>query len=88
MKKAYFRFYGELNDFFSPEKNGEVHVHHFKGNPSVKDRIESLGVPHTEIFLILKGEKVIDFSYLVQNNDRISVYPIFQSLNISSKMSV
>ncbi len=31
MNKAFFRFYAQSNDFFPPEKDGEVHIHSFEG---------------------------------------------------------
>jgi len=45
--------------------------------------MEALGVPHTEIDLILVNEKSVDFNYILQNKDRVSVYPVFESLNIT-----
>jgi uncharacterized protein with PIN domain len=46
--------------------------------------IEALGVPHTEVHLILANSEPVDFSYLVQDEDRFSVYPTFRSIDISS----
>ena len=46
--------------------------------------IEALGVPHTEIDLILVNGKSVDFSYILRNEDRVSVYPVFESLNITN----
>ncbi len=83
MKKVYFRFYEELNDFLPPEKRKIKFEHIFIDRTSVKDMIESLGVPHAEIDLILVNGKSVDFSYLVNDNDEISVYPVFESLDIS-----
>ena len=51
---------------------------------SVKDVIESLGVPHTEVDLILANSVPVVFSYLVQHADYISVYPRLTSLDVSS----
>jgi uncharacterized protein with PIN domain len=45
--------------------------------------IESFGVPHTEIDLILVNGRSVDFSHIVGDGDRISVYPVFESLDIS-----
>jgi uncharacterized protein with PIN domain len=45
--------------------------------------IEALGVPHTEVDLILVNSRSVDFSYLVQNGDRISVYPVFETFDIT-----
>ncbi len=84
IKKAYFRFYEELNDFLPEEKRKVRFDHQFIDRTSVKDMIESLGVPHSEIDMILVNGNSVDFSYLVQHNDEISVYPVFESLDISS----
>jgi hypothetical protein len=48
-----FRFYEGLNDFLSKSFRKRAFHICLNGNPSVKDSIESLGVPHTEIDLIL-----------------------------------
>ena len=55
-----------------------------KGRESVKDMIEALGVPHTEVDLILVDGKSVDFNYILQDKDRVSVYPVFESLNITN----
>src|SRR5260370_17033229 len=45
--------------------------------------MEALGVPHTEVDLFLANGQSVDFSYRVQNGDRISVYPGFEAIDIS-----
>lgn len=88
MQVAYFRFYGSLNDFLLPVRQGVTFTHSFAGRVSVKDMIESLGVPHPEIELILANGEAVDFAYLVQDDDRISIYPFFESLNLSPLLRV
>ncbi len=83
MAVATFRFYEELNDFLPDEQRKVEFEHHFDRRASVKDMIESLGVPHTEIELILSNGESVDFSYLVEDGSRISVYPVFESLDIT-----
>jgi uncharacterized protein with PIN domain/sulfur carrier protein ThiS len=83
MKRAYIRFYAALNDFLTPERRAQTTPCSFYVSGSVKDLIESLGVPHTEIELILVNGNPVDFAYRVQDGDRISVYPPFRSLDIS-----
>lgn len=83
MPQARFRFYAELNDFLSPEHRQVTFTHTFELPGSVKDMIESLGVPHTEVDLILVNGASVDFSYRVQDGDQISVYPVFETLDIS-----
>ena len=83
MGTATFRFYEELNDFLPKHWRKTDFALTFEDKRSIKDAIESLGVPHTEIDLILVNGKSVDFQYIVRDNDRVSVYPVFESLNIS-----
>ncbi|HEY59937.1 MAG TPA: Mut7-C ubiquitin/RNAse domain-containing protein [Anaerolineae bacterium] len=85
MPSAQFRFYSELNDFLPRYKRYKYNHLTFNGRQTVKHLIESIGVPHTEVDLILVNGKSDDFSYLVQNGDVISVYPIFESFDISAE---
>jgi uncharacterized protein with PIN domain len=80
-RHAVFRYYAELNDFLPPARRVATFAHSFELPASVKDMIESMGVPHTEIDLILVNGAPVDFSYAVQDGDRISVYPAFQKLD-------
>ena len=84
MKKVYFRFYEELNDFLPEEKHKVRFTHNYIDRTSVKDVIESLGVPHTEVDLILVNVKSVGFDYLINDGDDISVYPVFESLDITN----
>lgn len=83
MDTAQFRFYAELNDFLPEKKRYLSFDHHFEGRVSVKHLIESLGVPHTEVDLILANSKSVPFDYIVADGDLISVYPVFESIDIS-----
>lgn len=86
MSNATFRFYAELNPFLACSKRQVAFDHTFEGRQSIKDMIESLGVPHTEIDLILVGGQSVDFSYLVQDGDHISVYPVFEAFDITPEL--
>ncbi|MBP8974581.1 MAG: Mut7-C ubiquitin/RNAse domain-containing protein [Anaerolineae bacterium] len=88
MSQATFRFYAELNDFLPSSRRQVPFAHRFDGRVSIKDMIESLGVPHTEVDLILVNGESVDFRYLVQDGDRISVYPVFESFDITPLLRV
>ena len=80
---AWFRFYAELNDHLPPARRyGSVEKQFFVP-ASVKDMIENSGVPHTEVDLILINGESSDFSQWVRNGDRVAVYPVFESLDIT-----
>jgi uncharacterized protein with PIN domain len=83
MSRVQLRFYEELNDFLAPRLRKVAFSHAFDRRTSVKDMIESFGVPHTEVDIILINGQSVDFSCIVQNGDRISVYPVFESLDVS-----
>ena len=80
---AHFRFYAELNDFLSPERRMLRFAHPFVDAMPVKEMIEGFGVPHTEVDLILANGEPVDFSYVVRNGDWLSVYPMFEALDIA-----
>jgi uncharacterized protein with PIN domain len=54
----------------------------FSGEASVKDLIESAGVPHTEVDLLIVNGESAEFTYRVHDGDRIAVYPVFEALDI------
>jgi len=83
VNSAKFRFYQELNDFLPLKYKKRTFPYKFKDNPSIKDTIEAIGIPHTEVELILVNGKSVDFNYHLQNGDFVSVYPVFESLDIS-----
>lgn len=83
MPTAYFRFYEELNDFLPPAKRKSEFPYTFQGTPSVKHAIEAIGVPHPEVDLILADGHSVGFSYRIVHRNRVSVYPVFESLDIS-----
>ena len=75
MGRIRYRFYKELNDFIIPKLRNIEIISELNRKASVKDIIESFGVPHTEVALILANEISVDFSYIVQDGDTICVYP-------------
>lgn len=88
MAIADFHFHAELNDFLTPSRRRVSFTYVFEGRGSIKDMIESLGVPHTEVDLILINGDSVDFSYLVQDGDRIGVYPVSESRYFTPTISV
>jgi uncharacterized protein with PIN domain len=83
MKSVSVRFYEELNDFLPMKKRKSTLIIPFSGRQTVKDIIESQGVPHAEVDLILVNGQSVDFARIIRENDQISVYPEFESLDIS-----
>ncbi|MBN1598064.1 MAG: Mut7-C ubiquitin/RNAse domain-containing protein [Bacteroidales bacterium] len=82
-KSAYFRFYAELNDFIPGSRKQRSFKHSFKTPVTVRELLESFGVPLSEVDLVLSNGEPVDLSYMVQEEDNISVYPVFETLDIS-----
>jgi uncharacterized protein with PIN domain len=80
---AEFRFYEELNDFLAAHRRKRAFHHAFSGTPSVKDTIEAIGVPHTEVDLILVDGESVDFARRLHGGERVAVYPVFERFDIS-----
>jgi len=78
------RFYEELNDFLHYSRRKKAFNFILTGKRTIKDIIESLGVPHTEVDLILANQKPVQFGYHAEKDDYISVYPVFEAIDISS----
>ncbi len=88
MREARLRFCAELNDFLPAENRGKLLTRSFSVSGLVRDFVESFGVRHTEVDLVLANGKPIDFSYPVRDGDLISVYRLFESLDIASVCTV
>lgn len=77
------RVYAELNNFLPKRWRHKSFSYPLNGGCSLKHMIESAGIPHTEIELILLNGKSVDFSAEVKAGDRISIYPVFESIDVT-----
>lgn len=82
MASVTIRFYEELNAFLPLEKRKRPFEVDVPRGCTVKALIEDLGVPHTEVDLVLANGESVDFSYRPAQGERISVYPKFESWDI------
>ncbi|MGZ3742350.1 MAG: Mut7-C RNAse domain-containing protein [Pseudobdellovibrionaceae bacterium] len=82
--KIFLRFYNGLNNFLPYAQQGKTVVVKLFQNSTVKDTIESLGVPHPEVDLLLINGESMSFDTLLKDGDHVSVYPMFMNLDISS----
>ena len=79
-RRATVRVYGDLR-FFTGRAEQEVPV----GSPrSVKDLVESIGVPHPEIGLLVCDGRIVGFDHTVTGGDRVAAYPPLRSLPVDS----
>lgn len=78
-----FRFYEELNDHLPADRRKRDFDCPCPGGATVKHAIERLGVPHTEVELILVNGESVGFEHVVRDGDRVSVYPQFESVDVT-----
>lgn len=74
MDVATVRLYGDLKGLAGAPADGRVEVS-FHATRSSKDLVESLGVPHTEVGLLLVDGRAVDFDAPVRTGQRVTVYP-------------
>jgi uncharacterized protein with PIN domain len=83
LRKSVFRFYEELNEHLPESIRKKDFTFEFTGRPSVKNSIQAIGIPHGEVDLILVNGNPVGFDYQMQGGEKISVYPVFESMDIS-----
>jgi len=88
MVMATFRFYEELNDFLPPDRRRQAFPVACAENATVKHQVEALGVPHTEVELILVNGVSVGFGHRLTDGDRVAVYPRFEALDITPLLRV
>jgi uncharacterized protein len=70
------RAYAELADLA-----GDAELEVPFGRPrSVKDLVESVGIPHPEIALLLVDGREVGFEHLLRGGERVAAYPPFHDL--------
>ena len=88
MVTATFRFYEELNDFLPPERRKREFASACARAATTKHMIEALGVPHTEVELILVNGQSVGFDRLLEEGDRVAVFPKFEMLDVTPMLRV
>jgi uncharacterized protein with PIN domain len=88
MVTATFRFYEELNDFLPGERRKQSFSVVCARDASAKHMIEVLGVPHTEVELILANGVSVGFDHRLQDGDRVAVYPKFEALDVTPLLRI
>jgi uncharacterized protein with PIN domain len=73
---ANFRCFGNLPKLLKRRYRRASIEYRFKAHPGVKDAIETMGIPHTEVDVVLANGRSVDFRYQLQPLDTIDVYPV------------
>lgn len=85
---ATFRFYEELNDFLVPSLRGTSFTRRCARAATTKHMIEALGVPHTEVELIIVNGESVGFEHILHDGDRVAVYPVFECFDVTPLVRV
>lgn len=88
MVTATFRFYEELNDFLPPQRRKREFTCTCARAATTKHMIEALGVPHTEVELILVNGESVGFGRLLEEGDRVAVFPKFEMIDVTPILRV
>mgnify|MGYP001827935049 FL=1 len=80
---ARFHFHAGLAELLVRRYRADAPSYRFRDQPGIKDAIEAMGIPHTEVDVILANGLSVNFSYPLQDNDTIDVYPVFADIPIT-----
>ena len=83
MPTAWVRVYEELNNFLPPQKRKRTFAHDFPEGATVSHLLAALGVPSSEVDLVLAGDVSVNLTYKIRDGERISVYPVFETFDIA-----
>jgi len=81
---ALFRFHEGIKELLRPGNREGKFFCPVSRRASVKDVIESLGVPHTEAGRITAEGREVDFSYLPRAGDELDVHGVTPPLDVTS----
>jgi uncharacterized protein with PIN domain len=82
MTAVTFTFHKNLIALLKKERGSRPSfLHHFEPRASIKDVIESLGVPHPLIGRLLVNGSEVDFNYILLDKDNVRVSPLAPPVN-------
>jgi uncharacterized protein len=74
--KVRLSFHGDLNVFLGSKAGEAVVERRLAEKTSIKDVIESCGVPHPEVDLILVDEQTVGFDHTLCNDAKAEIFPV------------
>ena len=75
MTQARFRFHGDLENFLKREFRHQSFPYECARAATLKNAIEALGVPHTEVGRITVNAQPVTLQRIVRAGDEIEIYP-------------
>ena len=86
--RIHFRFHGDLIELLAPSKRCGEYETTVARRTSIKDAVESQGVPHVEVSLLLAGGLPCDWSYLLERDTALDVYSMDDAEDIPDDFRV
>ena len=83
--KLRLRFHGDLNVFLGSKAVDAVIERQLAEKTSIKDVIESCGVPHPEVDLILVDEQTVGFDHTLANDTEVEVFPVENRVTVRTE---
>ncbi len=74
--KVRLRFHGDLSVFLGSKAGDAIIERRLAEKTSIKDVIESCGVPHPEVDLILVDEQTVGFDHTLVNDTKVEVFSV------------
>jgi len=87
-EEIYLRFYEELNDYLPAERRKREFAYQIGGRISIEQMLQALAVPASKVELVLVNGSSVDFSHFLFSGDRVSIYPVFESLDVKSVLRI
>ncbi len=86
--EIHLRLYEELNDFLPSDKRKRRFAFTLDRAATVKQLLSCLKVPHDQVELVLVNGDSVGFSHRLKDGDSVSVYPVFESLDVATLVRV
>ncbi len=77
------RVYEELNEFLPPGKRKRTFDQKFALNATVEQLLGVLGVPASQVDLVLADDVSVDLNHVISDGERISIFPVFERFDVS-----
>jgi uncharacterized protein len=74
--KVRLRFHGDLNVFLGSRAGDAVIERPLAEKTSIKDIIESCGVPHAEVDLISVDDQTVGFDHTLSSDAKVEIFPV------------
>lgn len=80
---VFVRLYEELNEYAPTGAEKTTFTRAIAGNTQAGTLLAALGIPAEKIELVLVNGASVGFNHRLRAGDRVSVYPVFESMDVS-----